>query len=484
MLSSLPRFLFPRMLVIIMLTLLLIPLNQSVGAGLGVEQRTDTKMGLIFLDTTAPTNPTISSPNSVGSWRNDNTVKINIHPDATDTAGSGVAGYSITFSKDTTGVPPSTICTTDTPNTTDTYTSPPLADGEWYANLITADNDGNWTTSTVHKGPFKIDRTKPQLSVKINNGDAATDDSTVTLNITASDNLSGLYWMQVRNKGGDWSGWEEFSTTKEWNLDPNEAFLLTEGGSEGSSDGPREVEVEIKDRAYNHSEIATDTIELDTNRPVVRMLNPFVSTRISKNTTFKVKWWSVDTSPSSGVEDYTVLYRPSNSSKWRTWKSHTADKEGNFTGKAGITYYFRTYAFDNAGNKGWSKVYKTIIPFNEGQSLLRRIGFFGYKKLGKSQNYLSSVRYSYKRGHTLVYKLYRTNGIGLIVTKGPKMGRAKIYVDGKLVKTVDAHKSKTKARQLIYYKGFKKKGTHWLKVVNLGTPGRARFEVDGVVRKQ
>ncbi len=479
--SLLPRFLFPRVLLITMLALLLIPLNQSIGAGLGVEQPTDTKMVLLILDTTAPINPTISSPNSVGSWRNDNTVKINIHPDATDTAGSGVAGYSITFSKDTTELPPPTICTTDTPNTTDTYTSPALDDGEWYANLRTVDNAGNWTTRTVDKGPFKIDRTKPELSVKINNGDAATDDSTVTLNLTASDNLSGLYWMQFRNKGEEkWSGWENFSTTKEWNLDLSEAALLIAGGS----DGPREVEVEIKDRAYNHSEIATDTIELDTNRPVVRMLNPFVSTRISKNTTFKVKWWSVDISPSSGVEDYTVRYRPSTSRKWRTWKSHTTDKEANFTGKAGVTYYFRTYAFDNAGNKGWSKVYKTIVPFNEGMSLLRRIGFFGYKKLGRSQNYLSSVRYSYKRGHTLVYKLYRTNGIGLIVTKGPNMGRAKIYVDGKLVKTVDAHKSKTKARQLIFYKGFKKKGTHWLKVVNLGTPGRARFEVDGVVRKQ
>ena len=84
----------------------------------------------------------------------------------------------------------------------------------------------------------------------------------------------------------------------------------------------------------------------------------------------------------------------------------------------------------------------------------------------------------------MVYKLYRTSGIGLIVTKGPKMGRAKIYVDGKHVKTVDAHSSRTKARQVIFYKGFKKKGIHYLKVVNLGTPGRARFEVDAVAVKR
>ncbi len=64
------------------------------------------------------------------------------------------------------------------------------------------------------------------------------------------------------------------------------------------------------------------------------------------------------------------------------------------------------------------------------------------------------------------------------------MGRAKIYVDGKYVRIVDAKSSKTRARQLIFYKSFSKKGTHYLKVVNLGTPGRAKFEVDAVVVKR
>lgn len=210
------------------------------------------------------------------------------------------------------------------------------------------------------------------------------------------------------------------------------------------------------------------------------MVTPFVSTRISKTTTFKVKWSATDPAPSSGIKSYTVRYRPSTSRTWRTWKANTTAKEALFKGKAGVTYYFRTKAIDKAGNKGWSKVYKTIVPFNEG-IFLRKIGFFGYKKLGRSQNYLTSVRYSYRRGHTIVYKLYRNNGIGLVVTKGPKMGRAKIYVDGKYVRTVDAKSSRTRPRQLIYYRNFKKKGTHYLKVVNLGTPGRARFEVDAVV---
>ena len=91
------------------------------------------------------------------------------------------------------------------------------------------------------------------------------------------------------------------------------------------------------------------------------------------------------------------------------------------------------------------------------------------------------MRYSYTASNNIVYKLYNNNAVGLIVTKGPNMGQAMVFVDGNYVKTVDAFSSKTKARQLIFYKGFSKKGTHWRGIVNLGTPGRAKFEGDGVV---
>ncbi len=236
----------------------------------------------------------------------------------------------------------------------------------------------------------------------------------------------------------------------------------------------------------------------DDAKPRTFLIAPFVSTKISKTTTFKVKWGATDPSAmawqaqkgtrspvvlvgNSGIKSYTVYYRPSTSRKWRTWKKDVKATQAYFTGKAGVTYYFRVRAEDNAGNYGWSKVRKTVIPFNEGMSLIRQVGFRGYLKSSKSPFFLSSVRHSYTRGNVLVYKLYNTNGIGLITTKGTNRGKAKIYLDGRHVKTVDAYKSSIRPRQLIFYKGFKKKGTHWLKIENLGTPGRARFDVDAIV---
>ena len=316
-----------------------------------------------------------------------------------------------------------------------------------------------------HDDPARFD--KPTGSVLINSGAANTNKRSVVLRLSATDPHGPVTKMRFRNGDDAWSAWGNYATSKSWTL---------KAGA-----GDQRVYAQFRDADGNRSAEVSDLILYDPTAPRVSMVAPFTSTRISKTTTFKVKWSANDASPSSGIKNYFVRYRPSTSRSWRVWKSNTKSTYGYFTGKAGVTYYFRTKATDNAGNRGWSKVYKTTLPFNEGIFLKRRkIGFKGYKKLGKSQNYLTSVRYSYTRGNVLVYKLYKNNGIGLIVTKGPKMGRAKIYVDGKYVRTVDARSSKVRPRQLIFYKGFAKKRTHWLKVVNLGTPGRARFEVDAV----
>lgn len=218
---------------------------------------------------------------------------------------------------------------------------------------------------------------------------------------------------------------------------------------------------------------------LGSEAPRVSLNVPFVSTKISKRPVFKVKWSA--TSFGQKIDSYTVRYRWANSSTWRNWKTNTKSKYAYFKGSAGRTAYFRVSAKDTAGKIGWSKVRRTINPYNEGANLLSRSGFRGYRVSAKSQNYLSSIRYSYTRGNTLIYRFKNTNGVGFVTTKDSNRGRAKVYIDGKYFKTVDAHSSSLRPRQLALYHAFYKKGDHELKIVNLGTPGRARFDVDGVV---
>ncbi len=430
------------------------------GAGGGSE------IYLAVLDTTAPTDPTISSSShQVGQWKNDSTIDLKVHPDATD-ADSGVSGYSITFTKDTTEVPPQTICTTDTPNTTDTYTSPELTNGAHYANVSTVDKAGNWT-STVHMGPFKIDTAKPTASVRIKNGKAATKKTNVTLNISASDTGgSGLWWMRARNQEGEWSSWTEFSKTMPW--------TLPEG------DGRKKVEVEIKDRAYNHSDIVSDTIILDTVAPRAYVRTPWISTNKSKTTKWEVRWFGVDKAPSSGIKNYTVKVKADNSSTWRFWKINTTKKKATFTGKPGRTYTFKALVKDNAYNQStWSKRKTTVVPYDQDANVKARSGFSRLYSNPASNYYRGTARRSNTARHWIKYRV-KGKSVHLIFKKGPNQSRAKIYIDGVYVKTIDTKSSSVKHRKAAFNKTWGSRGTHVVKIVNLATPGRARLDVDGI----
>ncbi len=325
-----------------------------------------------------------------------------------------------------------------------------------------------------------LDTIKPTGSIKINSGAAYTNSTKVTLKLTGSDTGSGLDKVRFKNMGDSWSAWVDFgmsiqfgggyfkvtnfSSTKSWTLPP--------------SDGTKRVYYQVKDKDGNESPAYSDTIILESVAPTAKVYSPYVSTAQSKRPQFTVRWRGADSL--SGIAVYTLRYRVDNSSTWRTLKANTTSTSLVFKGKMGRTYYFKVQAKDKAGNTRWSAIKKTIVPYNEGANLYKRTGFNAYFEGSKSVYYLSSVRYSYKRNHTMIYKVPNAKSIGLIATKAKSRGKAKIYIDGKYVKTVDAYAKKTKARTLIYNKTFVKKKTHYIKIVNLGTPGRRRFDVDGI----
>ena len=128
----------------------------------------------------------------------------------------------------------------------------------------------------------------------INGGAAVTDTRRVDMNLTFDDGAgSGPGRVRFKNDGGNWGWWNLYASTKTWYLP--------------FGDGTKKVWVQFKDDAGNQSPEYSDTIVLDTTppdteKPIARMVTPFVSTRISKTTTIKVKWSATDASPSSAME--------------------------------------------------------------------------------------------------------------------------------------------------------------------------------------
>lgn len=107
---------------------------------------------------------------------------------------------------------------------------------------------------TVFTNRFiSTDIAAPNGTVVINGGAALTTTNVVTLTLAATDNSGVVNFMQFSNDGITWSPLEPYATTRSWTLP-------------GSSGSPV-VSVRFADAVTNLSEVATDSIELDTTPP-------------------------------------------------------------------------------------------------------------------------------------------------------------------------------------------------------------------------
>jgi hypothetical protein len=65
-----------------------------------------------------------------------------------------------------------------------------------------------------------------------------------------------------------------------------------------------------------------------------------------------------------------------------------------------------------------------------------------------------------------------------VATGGPNRGRARIYLDGVYLKTIDLRTATTRHRQVVFSTRVSR-GTHTLKVMVLRTSPRTRVDIDG-----
>ena len=84
-------------------------------------------------------------------------------------------------------------------------------------------------------------------------------------------------------------------------------------------------------------------------------------------------------------------------------------------------------------------------------------------------------------GAKWVARSFTGHAIALVGSKGPGRGKARVYVDGVLAKTVDFYRSTAVHRQVVFTRSWATAGPHTLKVVVLGTTGRPRVDVDAFV---
>ena len=71
--------------------------------------------------------------------------------------------------------------------------------------------------------------------------------------------------------------------------------------------------------------------------------------------------------------------------------------------------------------------------------------------------------------------------VALVAPMSKARGKARIYVDGVYVTTVDLYRSSARFRVLVFTRTWTTSRAHTLKVIVAGTKNRPRFDVDAFV---
>ena len=292
------------------------------------------------VDVTPPeSNPTVTSSHG-SEWSNDNTVRVD-WTGASD-SGSGVDGFSYSWTQDPTG-PVDT--TKDVEETAATATSPPLADGEWWFHLRTVDNAGNWS-EPVHLGPFRIDTAAPSTG--------PLSSSTHTVGEWSANTTVAAAWAATDARSGvDGYSWEWSSSATTAPDETKDAEATTNATSRTLADGDWWFHLRTRDNAGNWSVTAhLGPFRIDASAPA----NP------SPSSTHPADWtmddtvevtWSGASDVHSGVDGYAYSWTqgPADSPP-ATKTAEEGAVSATSPALADGSWWFHLRTRDNAGN--WS----------------------------------------------------------------------------------------------------------------------------------
>ena len=194
-----------------------------------------------------------------------------------------------------------------------------------------------------------------------------------------------------------------------------------------------------------------------------------------------VSWSASDVGP-AGIASYDVA----RSIDGRPFRMIATGVTGTSIGSGvtpGHTYRFEVRAHDKAGNVGFWKAggkrKPALVQQTSGLVTFSGPSFTttGSSYSGGSERYLAAAG-SYGVIQTTARSL------SFVTTKGPGRGEVKIYVDGVYKTTIDLWAATPTYRYVAYAMAWSTLGTHRLRVVAVGTPGRERVDVDafGVLR--
>lgn len=213
-----------------------------------------------------------------------------------------------------------------------------------------------------------------------------------------------------------------------------------------------------------------DTTAPTVTKPVTRFL---VGGTYGPTAPVRLLWSGSDLA--SGVDHYT-LQRSLDGGAYTTIGSNLTTASANTTVLKDHTYRFRVQAFDEAGNPSayaYGSIDVVKVTGDNGTSIDYSSS---WRKVTSPSATGDSLHYSNAAGATARFT-FRGQAIAWVAPIGPTRGSAQIFLDGKLMKTLNLNG--TFAPRIVQYTAtWSKVGTHTIVVKVVGTTGHPRIDVD------
>jgi subtilisin family serine protease len=186
--------------------------------------------------------------------------------------------------------------------------------------------------------------------------------------------------------------------------------------------------------------------------------------------------WPAATDDHSGVSSY-VVRRRVGSGAWSILASSLTTRSFKVALPFNTATQFGIAGRDGVGNVGPQAVSPSVsaVLLQDGTSLAKYSGTWSLVSSSSASN--GKLHSSTRAGASVEFKT-TARAIAVVGRKGPGNGKAKVYVDGAYVQTIDFYRSSTQSKVVVFNKSWSTNGVHSVKLVVVGTAGHPRVEVD------
>ena len=346
----------------------------------------------------------------------------------------------------------------------------------------------NWATSTdpdpIHEPLLDVSRIGDlgTFDFASTGSPAATAEGGTTASVPFAIVRSSTFFESVRisitSLPDGWSGTPDPTSLLGWSADTGRISIVV----------PRDTPLgryEIGLQATNQGRTMTTTLSVDVVTDLPTAQGPVTSLKYGVKMggtalTVRVAWLAA-TDPTSAIAGYEVQ-ASANGGPWAPTVSRSASElEVAYTLRFETPYTFRVRAVDAAGNwSAWAVSANTtrIHPVDDRSSAVVRYG--SWLRRASDSAWRTTVTGSSRAGARLSMT-FTGHGIAVVGPKNPHRGKARVYIDGVYIKTINMKTASWTSRQVAFTQNFAAGGRHTISVRVVGTGTYPLFTLDAFV---